>query len=369
MKIGILTRRAGFNMGSSLQAFAMARFIADAGYNCQIIDYDEYSGHPLWKVRPMVEDLQWGLLKHVPRLSGKYAYLLARNQQYGRFNAFEEKYLPLTPTTYRNRRQLATLAAEYDVLVCGSDQIWSPLLYDPVFFINFLPAGCSIRTVAYAPSLGIDNAALVGEEQAALMRKINHISCREQQGAQIIESITGRKVPVVLDPTLMVDPAVWNSLTAPVEQLEGERYILCYFLGSNVHQSYIDRLKDKLGCKVVNLQMFNRMNSLQADLQLSDIGPNEFLTLVKMAQWVCTDSFHATIFSYIFGRQVSVFERFKSTDRQNQNSRIHTLLEILGLHSSLVKDNEVLIPQASNPKNNLSNWKLQSLEFLHNSLK
>ena len=173
----------------------------------------------------------------------------------------------------------------------------------------------------------------------------------------------------MLDPTLMVEPAVWNSLTAPVEQLEGERYILCYFLGSNVHQSYIDRLKDKLGCKVVNLQMFNRMNSLQADLQLSDIGPNEFLTLVKMAQWVCTDSFHATIFSYIFGRQVSVFERFKSTDRQNQNSRIHTLLEILGLHSSLVKDNEVLIPQASNPKNNLSNWKLQSLEFLHNSLK
>ena len=48
MKIGILTRRAGFNMGSSLQAYAMAKFITDTGYSCRIIDYDEYSGQPLW---------------------------------------------------------------------------------------------------------------------------------------------------------------------------------------------------------------------------------------------------------------------------------------------------------------------------------
>ena len=73
MKIGILTRRAGFNMGSSLQAYAMAKFITDTGYSCRIIDYDEYSGHPLWKVRPFVENIQWNLIRHLPFRNSKYS--------------------------------------------------------------------------------------------------------------------------------------------------------------------------------------------------------------------------------------------------------------------------------------------------------
>ena len=96
MKIGILTRRAGFNMGSSLQAYAMAKFITDTGYSCRIIDYDEYSGHPLWKVRPFVENIQWNLIRHLPFRNSKYSYLLARACQYRRFKEFEDKHLPLT---------------------------------------------------------------------------------------------------------------------------------------------------------------------------------------------------------------------------------------------------------------------------------
>lgn len=372
MRIGILTRRAGYNIGSTLQAYAMARFISDAGYHCQIIDYDEYSGHPMWKVRPTIENFQWGLLKILPWREHvkKYDYLLARSLQYKNFKDFEVKYLPLTTTTYHNKRQLQSAINEFDAFVCGSDQIWSPLLYDPVYYFNFVPENREARTVAYAPSIGIDNVDLIGTEQANLMQKLSHISCREQQGARIIERITGRKVPVVLDPTLMVNSTHWEAIAASdVPHLDCSRYILCYFLGSNVHQNYINRLKSELVCKVVNIQMFNRMNDLQADLPIIDIGPSEFLTLVKGAQWVCTDSFHATIFSYIFGRQVSIFERFKTTDSKNQNSRIHTLINILGLHDSLVKnDNDInLFPQRI--FNDLSYWQSQSLNFLHNSLR
>ena len=88
-----------------------------------------------------------------------------------------------------------------------------------------------------------------------------------------------------------------------------------------MHQSYVDRLRKELCCKIVNIQMFNRLNGTNADYQVSDIGPSEFLGLIRKAKWVCTDSFHAIIFSYIFQRRISVFERFKSTDTQSQNSR------------------------------------------------
>ena len=68
-----------------------------------------------------------------------------------------------------------------------------------------------IRTVAYAPSIGIGNALLMRKEQIALMQNIDYISCREEQGAQIIGDITGREVPVVLDPTLMVRPPIGKN--------------------------------------------------------------------------------------------------------------------------------------------------------------
>lgn len=373
MKIGILTRRAGFNMGSSLQAYAMAKFITDTGYSCRIIDYDEYSGHPLWKVRPFVENIQWNLIRHLPFRNSKYSYLLARACQYIRFKEFEDKHLPLTEKIYGNQKQLVSLEQEFDAFVCGSDQIWSPLLYDPVYYFNFLSKGCNIRTVAYAPSIGIGNALLMRKEQIALMQNIDYISCREEQGAQIIGDITGREVPVVLDPTLMVRPADWEKLVNPVSQFENESYILCYFLGSNVHQSYVDRLRKELCCKIVNIQMFNRLNGTNADYQVSDIGPSEFLGLIRKAKWVCTDSFHAIIFSYIFQRRISVFERFKSTDTQSQNSRIYTLLNILDMEKVLVRNDSVCnMPERVEHLGSctaLEKWKDLSLEFIRKALK
>lgn len=375
-KIGILTRRAGYNMGSSLQAYAMARFIKETGFECRIIDYDEYSGHPIWKVRPFIENIQWSLVKHLPfkEYIGKFSYLLARSQQYERFRLFEQEFLPLTSRKYRNAYQLAELLSDFDVLVCGSDQIWCPLLYDPVYFFDFLPSRSSIRTIAYAPSIGISDISLVSKKQASLMKKVDWVSCREQQGAEMIEELTGRKIPVVLDPTLMVEVTSWNELARPVEYLTDTPYLLCYFLGNDMHQSFIEKLGKRLHCKIVNIRMFNRFNNLKADYQLTDIGPCEFLGLIKNADWICTDSYHGTIFSFIFQKKISIFERFKASERDNQNSRIYTLLKNLAFQKALVlsDDAEVDIEQKFYTNANtvlLKKWKETSLEFINKALR
>ena len=140
-----------------------------------------------------------------------------------------------------------------------------------------------------------------------------------------------------------------------------------------MHQSYVDRLRKELCCKIVNKQMFNRLNGTNADYQVSDIGPSEFLGLIRKAKWVCTDSFHAIIFSYIFQRRISVFERLKSTDTQSQNSRIYTLLNILDLEKVLVRNDSVCnMPERVEHLGSctaLEKWKDLSLEFIRKALK
>ena len=362
-------------MGSSLQAYAMARFIKDAGYECLIIDYDEYSGHFIWKVRPFVENILWSIVKHLPLKEhiGRFPYLLARNQQYKRFSQFEQDYLPLTSQKYHNIKQLVELYHDFDALICGSDQIWCPLLFDPVYFFSFLPPCSSVRTIAYAPSIGISNISLIDKKQVALMNNIDYVSCRELQGSEMIEKLTGRKVPVVLDPTLMVSADSWSALAKPVKSLKDTPYLLCYFLGKNVHQSYINELSKRLQCKIVNIRMFNRFNNLEADFQLTDVGPSEFLALIKDANWICTDSYHGTIFSFIFQKRISVFERFKASERDNQNSRIYTILKNFEFQKALVLSDEdyVNIEQDFYSDINLMllhKWQELSLDFIKKAL-
>ena len=89
------------------------------------------------------------------------------------------------------------------------------------------------------------------------------------------------------------------------------------------------------------------------------------------AEWICTDSFHATIFAYLFKRKFSVFERFKSSDEENQNSRIHTLLKVLGIESVLSHDNNINSDfpiDYSKTNNTLKVWKDKSMRYLHGSL-
>ena len=247
-KIGILTRRAGFNHGSSLQAYAMAKFISDLGFECKILNYDEYSGNPRWKIRPYIENIQWIFFRPLIYLlaPSKYYYLHIRKQQYTKFAEFEDTFYNLTSPILTNTEALRKASSSFDALVCGSDQIWSPLSYDPVFLFNFLNDN-RINTVAYAPSIGVSDIHMISDQQRKLMCKIKYLSCRELQGSEMVKKITLRDCQTVLDPTLMVNSTHWVKMASSIPNVEMEPYIVCYFLGKNVHQTYIDELKHKTG--------------------------------------------------------------------------------------------------------------------------
>ncbi len=385
-KIAILTRRAGYNMGSSLQAFAMGRFISKAGYNATILDYDEYAQKITWRIKPLIYKIAYNLMRVIAPLSKLvardfYTKLDRRFSQERIFKQFEAKWMPLSSKTYKSMKGLRTTIGQYDAYVCGSDQIWNPAYFDPNFIMNFIRPSDGVLTVAYAPSIGVvDRESLLVSEQEMICR-VDHISCREREGANVLAQITGRDIPVVLDPTLMLEREDWEQIESDERKIEGD-YILTYFLHNDVYFEpqnlaidFVEQLRQKTGLKVVNIQMFNQTPIINADINLYTEGPSEFLSLISGAKYVCTNSFHCCVFSFQYNKKFYVFERYsKEIEKHiNQNPRIYTLLDTIGSRESLITElGDIDIDQNkdySQGREKLAQMQRYSLEYLNNSLK
>ena len=331
------------------------------GHDVEVIKYDETSNHWLWKIRPFVEFIQYKVGLSFSKRKKKY--LEQRFKQECLFKQFENKYFNLTERCFRNSGSLRKQSNKYDKIVIGSDQIWNPYFFDPCYLGSFIPVNERDKIVPYAPSFGTSNLDLISSKQIELIKSLKHLSCREEEGSNILKKFTGKDIPVVLDPTLMISEEIWNDIADKyVMSVLPEKYLLTYFLGSNIPQDEIDRLKNKYGLPVVNISIFNRINDVDCDLEVSDVGPGEFLYLIKNADHVVTDSFHGTIFSHVFKRKYTVVERFNENDLRNENSRIYTLLKIFGEQDRLYNKH------FEKTDNCLQNKRQFSLEYLKNAI-
>lgn len=384
-KIAILTRRAGYNMGTSLQAVAMSVFIDKAGFPNRIINYDEYSGHILWRIKPRLNRIIYFAMNLCPQFSKlvfgkKFSRSQRAQEQMRRFQEFEQEFMPLTDKKYTSYKALERDFNNYDACICGSDQIWSPYFYDRAFLLSFIKKGSKCRKIAYAPSMGITDASMLPPEQINLMKQFDSISCREYEASTIVEKVTRKNVSTVLDPTLMVDPEVWSQMADKANiATNGGKYILTYFLHTDYYKDvipndFIRKLKSVTKLPVYNISLFNLENRVKADMDFNTVGPLEFLALVKGAEWVCTNSFHCCIFSYIFKRHFFVFERYMKDGNVggNQNSRIYNLLKLFDLRQCLTKpEAEPNVSQKFdyNSKQALvEEFRAKSLDFLKASL-
>lgn len=384
-KIAILTRRAGYNMGTSLQAVAMSVFIDKAGFPNRIINYDEYSGHLLWQIKPRVNKIIYFAMNLCPWFSKlvlgkKFLRLQRAQEQMNRFHEFEQMFMPLTDKKYTSYRALERDFNNYDACICGSDQIWSPYFYDSAFLLSFIKKGSKCRKIAYAPSMGITDASMLPPEQIDLMKQFDSISCREYEASAIVEKVTGKNVPTVLDPTLMVEPKVWNQMADKAKlDISKQKYILTYFLHTDYYKDvipndFIKKLKAITKLPVYNISLFNLENRVNADRDFNTVGPLEFLALVRDAEWICTNSFHCCIFSYIFKRRFFVFERYMKDGNVggNQNSRVHNLLKLFDLEQCLTqpKDEPNVLQKFdfNSRKALVDEYQAKSLDFLKVSL-
>ena len=116
---------------------------------------------------------------------------------------------------------------------------------------------------------------------------------------------------------------------------------MCYFLGNNPWQrEWAKQLKKTTGLQIISLihlDSYIKCDNSYYDQALFDIGPSEFVSLIENAEFVCTDSFHGTVFSLLFHKRFFSFRRFRENYYSSTNSRLDSLLTLLGLADHIVE--------------------------------
>lgn len=336
-KIAILTWLYNGNYGTVLQAYALQSFLRKNNYNVENLNY-----------RPSLKTklINWAQNGNSPMLFlGKFKTAFSKkscNNQDAlalkdkRIEEFKKQNMVLTKVC-RTPEELAEVSKDYDVYICGSDQIWSPALMNPVYYFSYLPQGA--KKIAYAPSFGVTQTTNKKRQKIKeYLTSFNHLSVREMQGQELIKDILGKDVPLQIDPTMLLEAEDWNACTA--ERLVSEDYIFCYLLTPN--EKYIEmvrQLAEKTGLKVVIVPTPKGPFDTGFD-ELIEAGPAEWLSLIKYAKFVCTDSFHGGVFSSIFNVQFWLFKRFSDSDKKSENSRIYTLVKRLGIVERVIGEDD-----------------------------
>ncbi len=341
-KIGLITHY-GENYGGMLQAYALQRCVKEEGYDCHIISNDFlYQKAPVSKIKRLKNKLKKIIknpISSVKRSRAMHLYDEEKKLRSARFREFASKNLVVDQTGYTCYEQYVEAPPEYDVYLCGSDQIWNPNLYNKngFCFAGFAPEE-SVK-ISYASSLGVSS---VTEQQAAFMKpylqRLDVISTRESEGSKIVEDLTGKPVRTVLDPTLLLNAEQWDDVAA--KPLINQPYVFCYLFGE---RDYIARVKKQIkeltGMETVCLPYVAR-EMAGDDVKIFDAGPAEFVSLIKNAALVVTDSFHATAFSVNLKTPFISLCRFSKNDAISMNSRMTTILGTVGLMDRLIDEED-----------------------------
>lgn len=340
MRIKTITCHDVYNVGASLQAYALQHFLIEQGHDVEIINYkpDYLKHYRLWWVpnpkfdKPIIRTL-YKLVKFPGRLFNRLT-----DPRKKVFDDFTRKYLIVTNREYHSCNELQMFPPEADLYIAGSDQIWNPTFQngrDPAFFLQF--GNDNVKKISYAASFSVESVSgKVFANMKLWLQIFDRVSVRETSGIKILEQmgICGQQV---CDPVFLLTKEKWKEIATPLS--EESPYLLLYDFDQNeLLQQFALSLAKELGLKL--LSVFNMNN---ADTILSNMGPREFVQYIQNASFVVSNSFHATAFSIIFHRDFIVCNR-----QEKINTRMQDLLKQLGLSSCGIDAEQLLCIKAQN---------------------
>ena len=316
-KLAVVTLYDDINIGNKLQNYAVQQFFSNMGFDVYTIPHWEMA-HQKFSISILKK---WFVeITGMPHERAKKIKLERKRKK--KFKAFSDKYLNLG-TMVKMKEISEDLSKKYDYFVTGSDQVWHNWTKSSqeidYFFLRFANM---YQRLSIAPSFGkerIEDQFI--ERYKEGLEGIPFITCREKQGAEIIWKLTQKKALVILDPTMLISTDEWIRIEKKPKAYTDEKYILVYFLGSASEnmRMFIKKISQKYKLKVVDIY------NTKVDY-LYSTTPDEFIYYIRHAEFVVTDSFHATVFSILFKRNFAVFDR-KTESMGNMTSRLDTLLE------------------------------------------
>lgn len=350
MKVAIASCYYNRNYGSMLQAYATQKIVEKMGHRAITIRclYPiNYMTQP--KIRYYIHKLNnIDIVKSKIR-QHKGKLWAANNAEYmknigirnEKFDDFYKQYIHLSKPN-NTRSELTQFVSNMDAVIVGSDMLWHPINIEHDYYtLTFVPD--PIKKISYATSFG---TTIIPKYQRVVAKKFlerfNSISVREESGIKVINDLgVDKPVQVVLDPTLLFTAKEWMNIQNR-DPIIDQKYIFCYLLGVNrEHRHIAQKLQSKTGYKIVtlpHLDEYVHSDEDFGDCRLFNVGPSEFINLIRNAEFILTDSFHGTCFSILNQKKFLTFNRFQKKNSQSTNTRISSLLHIVNLENRHIKD-------------------------------
>lgn len=328
MKIAIVTQPLYANYGGILQNYALQQVLKKMGHEPVTLDY--MPSLPLWRYCLYAgKTFLCALIPSKRHPLKPYHHFLQRPEA---LKHFVDMHITHTKTIASySARQLAMYGIE--AIVVGSDQVWRYKYNNEIIDDKFLAfaKGIGCRKIAYAASFGVDKWDYPDEVTArvkGLIKQFNAVSVRETSAAVLCRNNLGVEAPVVLDPSLLLTREDYLPFCASMQVSAGP-YMASYVLDDD------KRKQEMINC-------FAKEKGLSVKkMTVSDDGCSieEWLSTIKNAEYVITDSFHGSVFSILFGKQFYTFD-----NKGRGADRFYTLFSALGLMSRLLDDSITSFP-------------------------
>lgn len=349
MKTGILTFANSINYGAALQALALKKSVESLGSEAVFIDH-----------KCAAIDSASKLFDFKCALSPAYtvAHLYNFPEALKRKRVFQKFW----DTHFAFEGDDPSL---YDAVITGSDQVWNYQLTgdDWFYFLDFPKNGT--KKASYAASFGLSEVSEHCKEAVRpLLKDFDHISVREATAADIVEEITGNRPEVVLDPTLLLNQDDWMEFAD--KTVSGKGYIFVYTIfNSDALWNFAYDLSEKTGLPIKTVS-YSKLHQHNAEYSFT-AGPAQWLSFMKNADYVVTNSFHGFAFSVNFQKQFFYELPPKSS---GVGSRLYNIAETFGLQDREIgKADEICNLDYTQISELLQQYRAQSLSFLNRMIK
>lgn len=297
--------------------------------------FDVLRTYKLKSFKKIIDFIRWSYQFNIIRQNAE-SFMDADAKKEALFLEFD-KHIPYSKEVYTLEDVRAGKLSNYDMFLVGSDQVWNAPRVGclDVYMCDFLHEKRS--ALSYAASFAIDSIPdnLI-DEYRKYIQNMKALLVREARGVELCKQVGRDDAKHVVDPTLLLEGKDYEELISKPTNLVGDGdYILVYSLTSSMKiYEEASKLAKRNNCKMVMLKRVPcppLVSSFKNAIDLLEVGPAEFISLIKYAKCVVTGSYHALMFSLLMHSNFYIY----MDDASAENSRLLSSLAMFDLENQL----------------------------------
>jgi len=328
--IGIITFHRAVNYGAVLQCFALQQTLDNIGVDNEVIDYRCKFIESHYSYVPTVSII------HIKQFIRECLQFPKKYKARKNFDDFLMNNIHLS-AKYLTTDDILKKHQYYDAIITGSDQVWNLSISgeDTAYLLDF--AGDDVKKISYAASLGpIEIESKYLNQIKEFIKKFKVVSLREPAAVETISRIYDKDVEIDVDPTVLPDDSIWNTLVSK-SNLKEEKFIFVYLMqDSDILREKAMQIANEKNLKILFIGMVDNIHIKGRNMKGASV--EDFLWMIKNAEYIVTNSFHGIMFSLRFEKK---FYWAYQKGKKMSNPRFDMLNQYYGIEKCCCNKNNL----------------------------